>query len=104
MFLFSVLTTTLPSELFGHLISNSLFHDCSGNLAFFRESLSRSYKSNIVSLANAVVPEGILNRTIYLKMHSRTKYQPFKLIPHRHQQTPPMLGCEVFSVRWSIRS
>jgi len=55
MFLFSVLTTTLPADLFAYLIANSLYHGQRGNLAFFRESLSHLYKSIEVGLSNAVV-------------------------------------------------
>jgi len=61
LFLFAVLTTTLPSELFAYLIANSLFHERSGNLSFFRESLSRFYKSNVVCLANTVVQRWVFD-------------------------------------------
>jgi len=55
MFLFSILTTTLPTVLFSKLISNSLYHERTGNVSFFRESLARTYRSNVVGMANQTV-------------------------------------------------
>jgi len=54
-FLFNVVSSHLPTNLFSTMLSRAHHNDRSGKIVFFRESKSRASRSSIVTISHDVI-------------------------------------------------